>query len=478
MQQTPGLDPAGAFRTEGAGALFQRQRQARRAVGASTAEQRRARLGRLLQALMARRAEAHAALRADFGKVPEEVDLAELYPLFQELRGAMRHLERWMAPQRVPAPLSFTGSRAWIRPEPKGVVLIISPWNYPLYLTLGPLISAIAAGNCAVLKPSEFTPSASAFMRSLLADLFPETEVALVEGGEETARALLELPFDHVFFTGSPAVGRRVMRAAAEHLCPVTLELGGKSPVLVDADADPVLAARRIAWGKFLNAGQTCVAPDYVLAHTRIHGRLVAELKRAVAGFYGATPDERRRSPDFARIVNARHHARLRALLADSPCRIELGGDWDAGERYFAPTLVTGVPPGAPLMSEEIFGPILPVLEVADMDEAVGFVEARPRPLALYYFTGRPGAAGDLLARTSAGGSCINDTVLQFVHPHLPGGGVGASGMGKAHGRFGFEAFSNARGILRSSRFSPIQWLYPPFTGTVRKLIQFTLRHF
>jgi len=322
-------------------ALFQRQREARWAVAASSPGQRRAKLRRLLEALTAARTEAHAALRADFRKVPEEVDLAEIYPLIQELRLAIRRLERWMRPQRAPTPLGFAGSRAWVRPEPKGVALVISPWNYPLLLTLGPLISAVAAGNCVVLKPSEFTPHAGAFMRALLAGIFPEEEIALVEGDEGTAKALLELPFDHVFFTGSPAVGQAVMRAAAEHLSSVTLELGGKSPVLVDADADPRLAARRIAWGKFLNAGQTCVAPDHVLAHRSIHRRLVEELSRAVASFYGPSPAERRRSPDFARIINARHHARLRGLLEGSAGRVELGVEWDASDNYFAPTVIT-----------------------------------------------------------------------------------------------------------------------------------------
>jgi aldehyde dehydrogenase (NAD+) len=459
-------------------ALFQAQREARWAVAAGTPEQRRHKLRRLLAALTGRRAEAREALRADFRKVPEEVDLAELYPLFSEIKHAIRHLDRWMGPVKVPTPLSFTGSRAWIRHEPKGVVLVISPWNYPLYLTLGPLVSAMAAGNCAMLKPSEFTPHAAAFMKSLLADLFPETEVALVEGDASAAQALLALPFDHVFFTGSPAVGKVVMRAAAEHLGSVTLELGGKSPVLVDADADLPLAARRIAWGKFLNAGQTCVAPDHVLAHTRIHRPLVRELERAVAALYGASPAQRRHNPDYARIINGRHHARLRGLLEGSGGRIELGGEWDASDNYFAPTLVTEVPAEAPLMRDEIFGPILPVLEVEHMEAAVARVNAQPKPLALYVFTGRPATAEQILSRTSAGGSCINDTMLQFAHPHLPGGGVNRSGLGKAHGYFGFQAFSNARGILRSSRFSPVQWMYPPFTPRVRRLIDLTLRYF
>jgi aldehyde dehydrogenase (NAD+) len=459
-------------------ALFQAQREARWAVAAGSPGQRRDKLRRLLAALTARRGEAREALRADFRKVPEEVDLAELYPLFSELKQAIRHLDRWMGPVRVPTPLSFTGSRAWIRHEPKGVVLVISPWNYPLYLTLGPLVSAMAAGNCAMLKPSEFTPHAAAFMKSLLADLFPETEVALVQGDASAAQALLALPFDHVFFTGSPAVGKVVMRAAAEHLGSVTLELGGKSPVLVDADADLPLAARRIAWGKFLNAGQTCVAPDHVLAHTRIHRPLVRELGRAVAALYGASAAQRRHNPDYARIINGRHHARLRGLLQGSGGRIELGGEWDASDNYFAPTLVTEVPAEASLMRDEIFGPILPVLEVEHMEAAVARVNAQPKPLALYVFTGRPATAEGILARTSAGGSCVNDTMLQFAHPHLPGGGVNRSGLGKAHGYFGFQAFSNARGILRSSRFSPVQWMYPPFTSRVRRLIDLTLRYF
>jgi aldehyde dehydrogenase (NAD+) len=458
--------------------LFHNQRKTRWEVALTSPAQRKAKLGRLLEALLARRREAQAALAADFFKAPAEVDLAELYPLAAELRHAIRRLDHWMRPARVPAPLAFAGTRAWVRHEPKGVVLVISPWNYPLYLGLGPLVSALAAGNCVVLKPSECTPHASAFLKSLLAGLFPETEVAVAEGGPDTAEALLRLPFDHIFFTGSPAVGRRVLGAAAIHLASVTLELGGKSPVLVDADADPRLAARRIAWGKFLNAGQTCVAPDHVLAHAHIHDPLVAELGRAVAEFYGSTPAARRDNPDYTRIVNARHHARLRRLLEDSRGRVELGGDWDLESRFFAPTVVTGVTPEDPLMGEEIFGPILPVLRVPDLAAAVAMVDARPKPLALYLFTGRPERAEVLLARTSAGGTCINDTVLHFIHPGLPGGGVNASGFGKAHGYHGFQAFSNARGILASPRrWSPVQWLYPPYTPRVRRLIDLALRH-
>ena len=459
--------------------LFARQQAARWRVAATSAQQRRAKLKALLDALMAHRAEAQAALASDFRKAPEEVDLTELYPIIGEIKDALRHLPRWMKPRKVPTPIGLLGSAGTIRYEPRGVVLIISPWNYPIYLTLGPLVSAIAAGNCAILKPSEFTPKTTAFLGKLLAGLFPEEEVALVEGAAETAQALLALPFDHIFFTGSPAVGKVVMKAAAEHLASVTLELGGKSPVLVDADADLRTAARRIAWGKGLNGGQTCVAPDYVLVHAAVHDGLVAELKRAFEAFYGADPQARKASPDLARIIHSRHHARLTGLLRDSKGLVVFGGEQDAETRYLAPTLVTEVDPDSPLMQEEIFGPILPILKVPDLDAAVAFVNARPKPLALYVFSGSRRNAESLVARTTAGGGCINDTVLHFVHTGLPTGGVNTSGFGKAHGFHGFEAFSNARGTLRQrTRLSAIQSMYPPYTGFVRRMIDLTLKYF
>ena len=460
-------------------ALFARQQAARWRVAATSAAQRKAKLQALLEALMARREEAQAALAADFRKSPEEVDLTELYPVISEIKDALRHLPRWMRPWKVPTPIGFFGAASSIVHEPRGVVLIISPWNYPIYLTLGPLVSAIAAGNCAVLKPSEFTPHTTAFLRSLLAGLFPEEEVALVEGEADVAQALMALPFDHIFFTGSPAVGKVVMKAAAEHLTSVTLELGGKSPVLVDADANLVEAARKIAWGKCLNGGQTCVAPDYVLVHERVHDALVEHLKEALSAFYGSDPSQRKASPDLARIINDRHFDRIQALLSGSAARVAFGGDTDAPSRYISPTLLTQVDPGDPVMREEIFGPLLPILKVPDMAAAAAFVNARPKPLALYVFSGSRTRAEALIAHTTAGGGCINDTVLHFAHTGLPTGGVNTSGFGKAHGVYGFQAFSNARGLLRQrSRFSAIQLMYPPYTGFVRRMINLTLRFF
>ena len=459
--------------------LFARQQAARWRVAATSVEQRKAKLRALLEALMAHRAEAQAALAADFRKAPEEVDLTELYPVVCELKDALRHLPRWMRPRKVPTPIGLFGAAGTVIHEPRGVVLIISPWNYPINLTLGPLVSAIAAGNCAVLKPSEFTPHTTAFLRKLLAGLFPEEEVALVEGDAEAAQALLALPFDHIFFTGSPAVGKVVMRAAAEHLASVTLELGGKSPVLVDADANLREAACKIAWGKGLNGGQTCVAPDYVLVHERAHDALVTELQRAFEAFYGTDAAARKASPDLARIINDRHFTRLRALLSGSAAEIAFGGELDASTRYIGPTILTHVDPDSAVMREEIFGPLLPVLKVPDMEAAVAFVNARPKPLALYVFSGSRQGAESLITRTTAGGSCINDTVMHFIHTGLPTGGVNTSGFGKAHGVHGFEAFSNARGILRQrTRFSAIQLMYPPYTGFARRMIDLTLKFF
>jgi aldehyde dehydrogenase (NAD+) len=384
-----------------------------------------------------------------------------------------------MKPRRVPTPIGLFGSAGTVVYEPRGVVLIISPWNYPIYLTLGPLVSAIAAGNCAVIKPSEFTPHTTAFLWKLLAGLFPEEEAALVEGGADAAEALLALPFDHIFFTGSPAVGKVVMKAAAEHLASVTLELGGKSPVLVDADANLKEAARKITWGKNLNGGQTCVAPDYVLVHERVHDALVTELKQAFTAFYGADTASWKASPDLARIINDRHFARVQALLSGSAAQVAFGGESDETSRYISPTILTEVDPFSPVMQEEIFGPLLPILKVADMDAAVTFVNARPKPLALYVFSSSRRRAETLIAHTTAGGGCINDTVLHFAHTGLPTGGVNTSGFGKAHGRHGFEAFSNARGILRQrTRLSAIQLMYPPYTGFVRRMIDLTLKYF
>ena len=424
------------------------------AVGLTTARQRIEKLRRLREALLARRDEVRAALWADYEKPVGEVDLSEIYPVAGEAKHAIRHLRRWMKPRRVRAPLALIGSRSRIVYEPKGVVLIISPWNFPINLTLGPLVSAIAAGNCAILKPSEMTPNASAWMKRFIGDLFEENEVAVIEGDAPVAENLLRKKFDHIFFTGSPAVGKIVMHAAAEHLTSVTLELGGKSPAIVDRTANLDEAAKKIAWGKSFNSGQICIAPDYVLVDESVRVPFVEKLRAAATIESGL-------------LVNDRHAARVRRLLGDS------------GEgRKIPMTIAENVAGDGPLMREEIFGPVLPIVSYRDVDDAIRIVNEREKPLVLYLFSRKRRVIDRILRRTRAGGTVVNDTLIHFYQLNLPFGGVGQSGMGKAHGFFGFQAFSNARAVLEQPlRFSGIQLLYPPYTKFKQKLIDFTVRY-
>jgi aldehyde dehydrogenase (NAD+) len=343
-------------------------------------------------------------------------------------------------------------------PQPLGVVGIIAPWNYPLQLAIGPLVAAIAAGNCAIVKPSEVAPRTSEALARLVPKYLDPEAVTVVQGGVAETTALLEQRFDHIFYTGNGTVGRVVMTAAAKNLTPVTLELGGKSPTIVDASADLDVTARRIVWGKFFNAGQTCVAPDYVLVEKKIEERLLAALVRTVKEFFGADPKQ---TKDYSRIVNTRHHRRLVQYLGDG--QLVCGGDHDENDKYIAPTILKNVKPDAPVMADEIFGPILPVLSVGSVGEAIEFVNKRPKPLALYVFTGERQVADEVLARTSSGGACVNDVVLHLAIPELPFGGVGESGMGAYHGKTGFETFSHRKAVLSKVAAMDMSLRYPPF---------------
>jgi aldehyde dehydrogenase (NAD+) len=358
--------------------------------------------------------------------------------------------------------------RAVIHPEPLGTVCIIAPWNYPVQLLLAPLVPAIAAGNSAVLKPSEVTPTVAEALADLVPRYLDERLVGVVTGGVEETTALLEERFDHIFYTGNGNVARIVMAAAARHLTPVTLELGGKSPAIVAADADVRVAARRIAWGKFVNAGQTCVAPDYVLVDEAVEDELVAGLVTAIGDFYGEDPA---RSPDFARIVSDRHVERLAGLLdAGGYDSTVVGGDVDRGDRYVAPTVLTGVKPDAAVMGEEIFGPILPVIGVDGVEEAIRFVERRDKPLALYAFSSDDRTLERIVEHTSAGGVALNHVLLHLAVPELPFGGVGPSGTGAYHGRAGFDTFSHRKSVLRKPTKPDPSLLYPPYTALKSKL--------
>lgn len=462
--------------------VFSAQQAHAPAVRHTSAEQRRDKLERLRDGLLARRARFQEALQADFRKAPVETDLTDLKPVLDELQHAIKHLDDWMAADRVDTPLLHLGTRSEVHYEPKGVVLILSPWNYPLLLTIGPLVSALAAGNCAVLKPSEHTPCTTAVTKELIEDLFPEHEVALLPGAAEVGQVLLHRPFDHIYFTGSPRVGRIVMKAAAEHLTSVTLELGGKSPALVDATADLEQAASRIAWSKFMNAGQTCIAPDYVLVEEPVHDAVVEHLRGAIHRFYGATAAARRESRDYPRLIHEDHTNRMADLLAtavDAGANVAAGGTVDRGACYVSPTVLTDVPLDTTLMQQEIFGPLLPILSVESLDEALHIVNERPPPLSLYLFTEDEATVDAVLGRTTAGSTCVNEGLLHFNNPELPFGGVGESGFGRGHGEAGFRAFSNERSVLRRSYGSALlRMLYPPYDSFTNMVVDKILRYF
>ncbi|MGB9346852.1 MAG: aldehyde dehydrogenase family protein [Ilumatobacteraceae bacterium] len=433
-------------------------------------EQRAAQLRRLRTLFVEQEDRLIDALVADVGKPRIEAYTTEIAFTINEIDHTLKHLDAWTKPGKVKVPLTFKPGTAELRPEPLGTVCIIAPWNYPVQLLFAPLVPALAAGNTAVLKPSEVTPTVAALIEELVPMYFDANTVAVVTGAVEETTALLEQRFDHIFYTGNGKVGRVVMRAAAEHLTPVTLELGGKSPAIVAADANVKVAATRIAWAKFLNAGQTCVAPDYVLVEEGIEDQLVSALADAVTKFYGADP---RRSPDYARIVNERHHDRLTTLLdAGGYDATVIGGNGDRDSRYLAPTVLAGVKPDAAVMDDEIFGPILPVLTVGDVDEAIRFVNDREKPLALYAFSQSDDVLDHVVANTSAGGVTLNHAVLHLAVPDLPFGGVGASGMGAYHGKAGFDTFTHHKPVLDKPTRPDPSLMYPPYTSTKQKILR------
>ncbi|MEO1394131.1 MAG: aldehyde dehydrogenase family protein [Cyanobacteria bacterium J06634_5] len=425
---------------------------------------RRTQLKKLASAIEAAQSDIYAALSADLGKCAAEAFLGELSLVLSEISYALKHLSRWANPRNAKIALPFLPASGRVVPEPLGVVLVISPWNYPFQLAICPLVSAIAAGNCAILKPSEITPNTSALLATLVAKTFDPNYVTVIEGGVDTSTALLAEPFDHIFFTGSPAIGKVVMRAAAEHLTPVTLELGGKSPCIVTETADVAVAARRIVWGKCFNAGQTCVAPDYLLVHPTVKDALLAAIADTVVAFYG---EDMASSPDYGRIVSDRHFERLRSLMTEAlgvGDRV-LGGQCDPASRYMALTVVDNVPMSAAVMQEEIFGPILPVLIYDTLDEAIAFINQRPKPLAIYLFSTDAASQAALEAQTSSGGLCFNETISQYAMQDMPFGGVGQSGMGAAHGKAGFDTFSHYKSVLSKPKFLDIALRYPPYEG-------------
>jgi aldehyde dehydrogenase (NAD+) len=381
------------------------------------------------------------------------------------MKHALAHVGRWMKPQRARPTLATLGTRSRVIHQPKGRCLIISPWNYPLSLALGPLVSAVAAGNAVILKPSEFTPATNRVVKDIVATAFPLVEVAVVEGCAETATELLALPFDHIFFTGSPAVGRKVMAAAARHLASVTLELGGKSPAIVDRTADLRSAAEHITWGKMVNAGQTCVAPDFVYVHREVAAEFIRR--------YGASDIAVRCSRDFPRMIHRRHAERVAGLIEDAVkagSRVVCGGVFDTAARYVAPTILTDVPLRARIRHEEIFGPVLPVLTFECLDTVIAEINAAPKPLALYAWTRDPRTIAALRTHTSSGSLGVNLCLQQFAQHNLPFGGVNGSGIGNAHGFYGFRTFSHERAVMSGGPWSALELLFPPYGARQRRL--------
>ncbi|NJR64249.1 MAG: aldehyde dehydrogenase [Leptolyngbyaceae cyanobacterium CRU_2_3] len=406
-----------------------------------------------------------AAVQADLNKPAVEAYISEIGFVVTEINYAIKHLRAWAKPKSVAVPLEQLPAKAQVYAEPLGVVLIIAPWNYPVHLTLLPLVGAIAAGNCALIKPSELAPASSRLIANLIQTVFESSYIAVVEGDVEVSQAILDEKFDHIFFTGSTAIGKIVMQAAARHLTPVTLELGGKNPCIVDAEVHLEHAAKRIVWGKFINAGQTCVAPDYLLVDRRIKPALISAIKTAIREFYGEYPAE---SPDYAHIINLKQFTRLQELLRTS--NVVMGGETIADRKYIAPSVVDQVSWDDQAMQDEIFGPILLVLEYDKLEEAIAQINARPKPLALYLFSKNLQWQQRVLQQISSGGVCINDTVLHMVPSTLPFGGVGNSGMGSYHGKAGFDTFSHKRSVLSKPFWLDLPWRYPPYAGKLEFL--------
>lgn len=414
-----------------------------------------------------------AELQKDFKKTREEIMISEIKPVIGEIRDAIHNVRYWSRDIHKSAPLALLGTKARVIKEPKGVTLIIAPWNFPFNLAIGPLVSAIAAGCTAVVKPSEHTPFAEGVIKKLITDLFDPKEIACVTGGVPETTSLLDLKWDHIFFTGSPMVGSIVMKAASKHLTSVTLELGGLNPVIIDKKANLKDAAKKLMWGKYLNCGQSCVSPNYVLVHQSIVGPLKEALIKAYEKKFGTSEYP---TDDFARVVNGNHFHRVKSLIDSSiseGAKVIKGAKFKEEDNYVAPTILEGITTQSAIFKEEIFGPVLPLMTYDSIAEAIQIINQNEKPLALYIFTKSNKFARNIIEQTSAGTSVINDTTLQFIHPSLPFGGVNHSGLGKAHGEYGYKEFTNERAILKQMRgFTTAQLIYPPFNGFKRFVVK------
>lgn len=455
--------------------LYQQQKQNKWKQSLTDAKTRIQLLQKLKSVIVSHEQEIKSALYADFQKPHPETELTEIYTVLEEIKFITKNLHKWMKNQKVSTPLALLGTRSEIRFEAKGQVLVMAPWNYPFQLALGPVAAALAAGNVCILRPSEKTPHTTAIIKKIVEATFANNIVAVVDGGIETAEHLLTLGFDHIFFTGSTQVGKKVMSAAANHLTSVTLELGGKSPTIVHEDAQLDEACKRIVWAKYLNAGQTCIAPDYIFVHKNIYEKFVSKVKARIQEVFGDNPEQ---SESFARIVDQTGLRRLAKLTAQT---VEQGATYltphtetNEEKKYFPPTVIGNIQPQHPLMQEEIFGPIMPILTYQNLDEVIQYIQANDKPLALYIYCSSKAVYEKVIRNTTSGGAVWNHSIIHLANPNLPFGGVGPSGLGNYHGHFGFKTFSHERAILRQGPLAIADSLFPPYTNKLFTLtIQF-----
>jgi len=460
--------------------LLHKQRMHKAVMLNLSAKDRIQRIKRIRKAMWDYRSQIQEALYKDFKKAELEVDMTEIYVVISEANNAIKNVKKWMRPQRVPTPINMIGTTSSILYEPKGNVLIISPWNFPINLVFGPLVSAIAAGNTVIIKPSEYTTNTSKLTREIIEAIFDENEVAVVNGGVDVSTELLKNRFDHIFFTGSPKVGKIVMKAAAEHLSSVTLELGGKSPTIIDESANLKVAAKRIVAGKFANSSQACISHDYIFVHRSKSSEFISLIKDRIIHSYGEEASE---SSDYCRIIDEKNTKRLANYIQEvkiaDPESIVYGGLSNIEDCYISPTMILNPDRSSSLMKDEIFGPILPILEYDTIDEVIAYINSEEKPLALYIFSKNAKNINKVRNHTSSGSMNINETAIHYYHLGLPFGGVNNSGMGKAHGLFGFKSFSNEKGILKQHlNVSPIELIFPPFTKMSKFWVDLFLKYF
>ncbi len=446
-------------------------------VGKTKASERIAKLKKFQVAILKFRSELEEAMWKDYRKPAAEVALTEIYPVIQEIRFALKHLGGWMKPKRVARPITMIGSSSRVHYEPKGMCLIIAPWNYPMQLLFAPLVSAIAAGNTVILKPSEFNSNTVQVLKRIVDEAFDEREIAVVEGGVEVSTKLLDMKFSHIFFTGAPEIGKIVMAAASKHLTSVTLELGGKSPTIIDETADIKAMVPRITWAKFVNAGQICIAPDYVIVHESKKEDFVQGMAQQINKHYGKDAID---SPDYLRIINSRHFLRLKGYLeatVQQGGKVVFGGAMNEAENYIEPTLITDVKQSSDLMQHEVFGPILPIITYKDKQEVIELIKSKEKPLAVYIYSRSKKNIKYFIENTSAGGTCINMSAVHVGNPNLPFGGINNSGIGKSRGHYGFLEFTNERGVLHQKLPSAVEFMAPPYTRFKQKLIDWTIKY-